>query len=131
MKTIRLITFALVFVIFFSVWTPAPALARTPDAGNGKNLPALVSFSVLNRTYGPLQVSLQGKGNGGSYYFYVPQGKSTFSIAPGKYTYTVTFAPSSICKNWFSTKRLNTLVKTSNFNHLKNSIGPYKICSLR
>ena len=129
MKTVRSVTFVLVFFIVFSVWKPTTAFAAGAEASQaGINRPALVNLTVVNRTFGALEVTLDG--SGGFYSFYVAQGKTTFQIVPGKYTYTVRFAPNSLCRNWFSPKYKAYLVKTGKFVNLKNALGPYHLCTL-
>jgi len=128
MKTVRLVTFVLVFVLVFSAWTPAPAFASAEPGGSGTTRSAMVSLTIVNRTFGALQVSLEG--SDGSYFFYVTQGKSTYQIAPGKYTYTVRFAPGSVCNGWRSTRYGDYLVKTRRFANMKNTLGPYRYCTL-
>jgi hypothetical protein len=129
MKTVRWVTFVLVFVIVFSAWAPAPALAgpETSEAGGAR--PSLVSLTVINKTLGALQVTLESSGI--SYSFYVGQGKTTYQIVPGKYTYTVRFAPNNPCKGGWPTRGYKPyLVKTRRFNSLKNTLGPYRVCTL-
>jgi hypothetical protein len=130
MKTVRLVAFLLVFVIAFSAWTPAPVLASAETGGAYSTKAPLVSLTVINRTYGALQVTLEG-GSGGSYSFYAGQGKTTYQIVPGKYTYTVRFAPNSPCiGGWPSRGYKPYLVKTRRFTNLKNTLGPYSACTL-
>ena len=93
MKTIRLFTCLMVFMLVFSAWTPSTAYAAS--AGIGANSPSasssvakMVKLTVFNKTGGPLSVSLQGGPQ--PYYFYVPnQGKTTFMILSGRYQFTV------------------------------------------
>ena len=93
MKNVRLITIVIVLALAFSVWGPAPVLAKSAD-----HSPALtadfaksskVKLTINNKTGGTLYISLTGpKGN---YWFAASkQGKSNFQILPGKYTYTIT-----------------------------------------
>ena len=129
MKTVRLVTFVLVFMIVFSAWTPAPVLASAETGEAGSTSAALVSLTVINKTFGALQVTLEGNGN--SYSFYIGQGKTTYQIVPGKYTYTVRFVPNSPCTGgWPSPRYKPYLVKTHRFTNLKNTLGPYRVCTL-
>jgi hypothetical protein len=93
MKTVRLITLVIVLALAFSVWGPAPVLAKSADpsqalAGDFAKS-SMVKLTISNRTGGTLYISLTGpKGN---YWFAASkQGKSNFQILPGKYTYTIT-----------------------------------------
>jgi hypothetical protein len=127
MKTLRLLTS--VFVIFFSVWKPAAVIARTQANELHAARTPLVSLTIINRSFGAMQVSLVG--SAGSYSFYVVQGKTTYQIAPGKYTYTIQYASNNLCKGWHSTKFGDYLIKTRKFLNLKNTLGPYRYCSLK
>lgn len=132
MKAIRLITFVIVFAIAFSVWTPAPALAKPVENGPGSSAEltkkTVINLTVLNRTFGALTLMLDGPE--GVYLFIVNKGKTTYSIKPGKYTYTVSYASSNPCKNWSFPKNSTSITKTRDFVNSKNTLGPYKFCSV-
>ncbi len=84
MKTLRILTVAIIAVLVFSAWAPAPAHAMAGSA----DVTAKSQFAQLivnNRTGGTLYVKLSGPA---SYWFSASnQGKTTFNnIKPGKYT---------------------------------------------
>jgi hypothetical protein len=98
MKKVRWFTFLVLLALFFSVWTPAPVAAKaettlvTIGASSGNPEPAAapetIKLTVQNKTGGTVYVKLSGTA---SYYFAATnQGKTTFMIKPGKYTYTIT-----------------------------------------
>ena len=119
----------LVFVLIFLAWTPTGAFAKPEAKKSGTANPAVVSFTVVNRSYGALQVFLTGEG--GTYLFYVTQGRQTYQIVPGTYHYTVNFAANSLCQNWFSIKHFTYVDKTSDFSRRHNKLGPYQMCTLK
>ena len=133
MKAIRLSTFMLVFAIVFSVWTPAPVLAKSLESGSGRSAAAtkktMVSLTVLNRTLGSLVMTLDGPA--GNYRFAVPRGKTTFSIKPGKYTYSITYASSNPCKSWSFPRGRTSLTKIHKFVNAKENLGPYTLCMVK
>jgi hypothetical protein len=128
MKVLRFFTFVLVFVMAFSVWPPASVLAMPQESQTGAARTAFVSLTIVNRSFGPLLVTLDG--SGGSYSFFVAQGKTTYQIVPGKYTYTIRFAANNLCKGWRSTKFGDYLIKVRKFINTKNTLGPYRYCKL-
>jgi hypothetical protein len=128
MKIARFFLLALILISAYSAWTPAPAQALAAPGPAAKPDPALVSLKVINRTYGPLVVSLAGYA--GSYSFWVPQGIYTYSIAPGKYTYSVKYAYTSICSIFISDDYIYNRVHIASFSRQKNTLGPYRRCPL-
>lgn len=98
MKTVRLFTFLVVAILVFSAWTPAPVFAKADVATEtiGANsiftnvdfaAPKLVKVTITNRTGGIMYISMVGPK---TYSFSAPnQGKTSFQIVPGKYTYTL------------------------------------------
>jgi len=133
MKTVRLITFAIVSAIIFSVWTPAPVLAKPLEPGSGHSAGSaqktVISLTVLNRTLGSLIMTLDGPE--GFYLFTVPRGKTTFSIKPGKYTYSITYASSNPCKSWSFPRGRTSLTKIHKFVNAKENLGPYTLCMVK
>jgi len=133
MKTIRLITFVIVFAIVFSVWTPAPVFAKSVDGGSGSKAGSTqkttISLTVLNRTLGSLIMTMDG--SAGNYLFIVPRGKTTFSIKPGKYTYSITYASSNPCKSWSFPRGQTSLTRTRKFVSAKENLGPYTLCLVK
>jgi hypothetical protein len=125
MKTVRLVTFLIVAILVFSAWTPSPVLARADattvtigaDSGNTSvdfAAAKLVKLTVINKTGGTLYVRLVGPKN---YFFSAPnQGKTSFQIEAGRYTFTVR---SSACSGSIS--------KSKNFKG-GGSLGPY-VCN--
>jgi hypothetical protein len=109
MKTVRLITFFIVAILVCSAWTPSPVLASTEVAretieANGVSAnvdvaaPKLVKVTITNKTGGTMYISLVGPRN---YSFAAPnQGKTSFQIVPGRYTYTLrtSACPGSVTK---------------------------------
>jgi hypothetical protein len=91
MKTLRILTLALIAVLVISAWAPSPAYAMSGQTDATAN-PAKSQFATLivnNRTGGTVYVKLSGST---SYWFSaLKQGKTVFSnIKPGKYTVVLT-----------------------------------------
>jgi hypothetical protein len=111
MKIVRLITFLIVTMLVLSAWTPSPAYAREGAAqvtigANGVSAsvnltaPKLVKVTVTNRTGGRLYITLSGP----RFYSFIAsnQGKTSFQIEPGRYTYTIR---SSACPGTITKKQ--------------------------
>jgi YHS domain-containing protein len=119
MKTARLVSIILVLVIAFSVFTPAPAYAKSAEAAATfsmveKAKSTVARLTITNKTGGTMYISVSGAGR--SYYFAASNaGKNTFELLPGKYTYTIT---TSACRG--------QVTKTKNFKAgSATSVGSY------
>lgn len=102
MKTLRILTLAIIAVLVISAWAPLPAYAM-PGQTDATANPAKTQFATIivnNRTGGTVYIKLSGSTN---YWFSVPnQGKTTFNnIKPGKYTVLVT---ASACQGKLKSK---------------------------
>ncbi len=121
MKKVRWFTLMVLLALFCSAWAPVAVAAKaettlvTIGAGSGSSQVAAASETiklvVQNKTGGTVYVRLVGAQ---SYSFAATnQGKNTFQIKPGKYTYTIT---SSACGG--------SITKTKNLKGA-TTLGPF------
>jgi len=119
MKTVRWLTLVIVLAIVFSTWAPTAVLAKPAAAGAGsveaKAKSTVVKLSLTNKTGGTIYLSLSGEGRAYSFASST-QGKVSFEIQPGKYTYTLS---TSACRG--------SVTKTRSFKAGSASLGSW-IC---
>ena len=92
MKTVRLLSIVFVFVLAFSVCTPAFALPKSLVSDSSPEVKVMyTNVKVINHTGGYLSVVLVGVTNGRYYSLTVGNNeRGEVRVESGRYTYTVT-----------------------------------------
>ncbi len=88
MKLSRFVTVFLSLAILFSVLGSSVAYAKPAANVLEKAKITQVTIKITNKTGGIIYISMTTPGH--SYFFNAPVGKSTYIIAPGKYSFTLT-----------------------------------------
>ena len=84
MKKAQILVAFLIFVLVFTVWTPAPAAASAPQPVNS----IFTNLTIANNSAGPVTIELTGGPK--EYKIYAPVGVSAKEILKGKYVATFT-----------------------------------------